>query len=97
MTNLNEKGVILHIVFYNIKALGVRYLESALEQDGYRVVTVFHKGFNSIRPKKTTKTELNLLCNPVRPILEKTFSTDLRRKKTSSMPQRLSRNRACFG
>lgn len=65
MANSNEKGVILLIAFYNIKALGVRYLESALEQDGYRVVTVFYKGFNSIRPEKTSETELNLLCEQI--------------------------------
>ena len=44
-----EKGTIVLVGFYNIKALGVRYLESALKKNGWRVVTVFYKNFNSVR------------------------------------------------
>lgn len=52
---------VMLVAFYNKKALGVRYLETALKRAGYRVVTVFYKDFNSIRPKKTTEQELALL------------------------------------
>ena len=36
-----EKGTVVLVAFYNVKALGVRYLESALTRAGYRVATVF--------------------------------------------------------
>ena len=52
---------VMLVAFYNKKALGVRYLETALKRAGCRVVTVFYKDFNSIRPKKTTEQELALL------------------------------------
>lgn len=54
-------ATVMLVAFYNKKALGVRYLETALKRAGYRVVTVFYKDFNSIRPKKTTEQELVLL------------------------------------
>lgn len=38
------------VAFYNKKALGVRYLEAALEGVGYQVTTIFYKDFNSVRP-----------------------------------------------
>lgn len=53
------------VAFYNIKALGVRYLETALTQAGYRVVTVFFKQFNSVCPAKATQQELDLLCDKI--------------------------------
>ena len=55
-----EKGTIVLVGFYNIKALAVCYLESALK-NGWRVVTVFYKNFNSVRPKPTTEKELSSL------------------------------------
>ncbi len=58
----NKKTVVL-VAFYNIKALGVRYLESALSKAGYNVTTVFFKDFNSINPRPTTEIELNHLKN----------------------------------
>lgn len=65
MVNCANKTVVL-IAFYNIKALGIRYLKAALEAHGYHVVTVFYKNFNSIHPQMTTITELNLLCEQIR-------------------------------
>ena len=62
---MTENKKILLIAFYNIKAQGVRYLESALERGGYETTTVFYKDFNSVRPKKTTDTELDLLCRKI--------------------------------
>ncbi len=52
---------IMLIAFYNKKALGVRYLETALSAAGYQVYTVFYKDFNSVHPQPTTAEELNLL------------------------------------
>jgi len=61
----NTKGTIVLVGFYNFKALGVRYLETALCKAGYRVVTIFYKDFNSVRPSLTTEKELSLLCDLV--------------------------------
>lgn len=66
MNHTSRDKTILLIAFYNIKALGVRYLEAALKRAGYRVVTVFFKDFNSIHPKPTSVTELELLVNLIR-------------------------------
>lgn len=49
------------IAFYNVKALGVRYLESALKKKGYEVVTVFYKDFNSLHPHPIDETEMKLV------------------------------------
>ena len=49
------------LAFYNKKALGVRYLETALAKAGYHVRTVFYKDFNSVHPTATTERELELL------------------------------------
>lgn len=61
----NNKTVML-IAFYNYKALGVRYLETALTSHGYNVATVFYKNFNSKSPQQTNETELELLCGRIR-------------------------------
>lgn len=61
-----EKGTVVLVAFYNVKALGVRYLESALTRAGYRVATVFFKRFNSRAPSPATAEELELLCRRVR-------------------------------
>ena len=53
------------IAFYNPKALGVRYLETALRRAEYAVRTVFLKDFNSVRPKKATARELELLRDDI--------------------------------
>lgn len=60
-----KKAKILLIAFYNKKALGVRYLEAALLRDGHSVRTVYYKDFNSLHPRHTTKTELELLKQEV--------------------------------
>lgn len=52
---------IMLVAYYNKKALGVRYLETALKKDGYNVYTVFYKDFNSVHPTVTTPKELDLL------------------------------------
>ncbi len=59
-------GTVVLVAFYNVKALGVRYLETALRKAGYRVVTIFFKNFNSANPELASKTELKLLCDKIR-------------------------------
>ena len=59
------RPVVVLVAFYNKKALGVRYLETALEQAGYVVHTIFYKDFNSVHPTPTTPTELELLRREV--------------------------------
>lgn len=54
------KPTVVLVAFYNKKALGVRYLQAALERAGYAVRTVFYKDFNSVRPSPTTHKELEL-------------------------------------
>ena len=49
------------VAFYNKKAIGVRYLETALRAADFSVRTVFFKDFNSMNPKKATNIELDLL------------------------------------
>ena len=69
----NARGMILPkrfqnivlIAFYNEKALGVRYLETALTNAGYRVKTIFFKDFNSVSPKPASELELQLLCREI--------------------------------
>ena len=61
MDNMNRKPTVVLVAFYNIKALGVRYLEAALKRGGYRVVTVFFKDFNSLNPQAINDTEIGLL------------------------------------
>ncbi|MEG2215505.1 MAG: radical SAM protein [Oscillospiraceae bacterium] len=65
MTDTNNGKTVLLVAFYNIKALGARYLEAALRRAGYRVVTVFYKDFNSLHPQQTTETELELLASVI--------------------------------
>ena len=60
-----ENKKVLLVAFYNIKAQGVRYLETALEKGGYEVANVFYKDFNSVRPRPTTEAELDLLCSRI--------------------------------
>ena len=55
------KGVVMLIAFYNTKSLGIRYLETALEQNSFETDAVYYKGFNSQNPAVTTQTELKLL------------------------------------
>ena len=61
-----EKRQVILVAFYNKKALGVRYLESALEQAGYSVTTIFYKDFNSVHPYPTTAKEVELFLQVVR-------------------------------
>ncbi len=61
---MTNKNIVL-IAFYNKKALGVRYLESALRTKGYSVHTIFFKDFNSIHPQKATAEELALLAKEI--------------------------------
>ena len=56
-----EKKPILLVGFYNTKALGVRYLETALIKSGYTVYTLFLKEFDSKNPGEVTETELQLV------------------------------------
>ena len=63
--NTSQPTVVL-VAFYNTKALGVRYLETALRKGGYDVQTIFYKTFNSVHPSKTTQRELELLVERIR-------------------------------
>ena len=45
-TNNNRVAL---IAFYNTKALGVRYLETALRKGGYDVDLIFYKSFNMLQ------------------------------------------------
>ena len=60
------KPHVVLVAFYNRKALGVRYLESALEHAGYGVTTIFYKDFNSVHPHPTTDQEVELFLQVVR-------------------------------
>ena len=57
---------VLLVAFYNRKALGVRFLESALLRGGFTVRTVFFKDFNSVSPAEATERELDLLESVIR-------------------------------
>lgn len=61
-----ENRQVLLLAFYNTKALGVRYLERALERAGYQVQLIFYKDFNSRAPAPTSQRELDLLCREIR-------------------------------
>ena len=50
------------VSFYNQKSIGLKYLEKALAQEGYEVLTVYFKKFNSVNPKEATEAELGLLA-----------------------------------
>ena len=63
-----KKGTAVLVAFYNVKALGVRYLETALRKAGYQVRTIFFKQFNSANPAPATETELKLLCDKIREV-----------------------------
>ncbi len=65
-TLVDTKKTVVLVAFYNKKALGVRYLESALAQRGYAVRSVFYKNFNNVRPLPTTERELELLRGVIR-------------------------------
>lgn len=60
------KKTIVLIAFYNTKALGVRYLETALLKAGYAVKTIFFKGFNSQNPQVATEKEIELVADEIR-------------------------------
>ncbi len=68
---MSEKKTVVLVAFYNVKALGVRYLEKALSDSGYETIIVFFKGFNSVAPSPASQRELHMLCdliNEVRPV-----------------------------
>ena len=62
---MEQKKTVVLIAFYNVKALGVRYLETALEKGGYRVKVIFFKGFNSQDPEVCTAREVELCVEEV--------------------------------
>ena len=63
---MSDKKTVVLIAFYNTKALGVRYLETALLGAGYAVKTIFFKGFNSQNPKVATEKEIELCAEEIR-------------------------------
>lgn len=63
---MEQKKTVVLIAFYNVKALGVRYLETALERGGYRVKVIFFKGFNSQDPEVCTAREVELCVDEVK-------------------------------
>ena len=66
MDMTSKRPTVVLIAFYNTKALGVRYLETALRKGGCDVELIFYKTFNSVHPSKTTQRELELLVERVR-------------------------------
>lgn len=60
-----ERKTVVLVAFYNVKALGVRYLETALRQAGWNVAAVYFKRFNSRAPSPATAEELALLTELV--------------------------------
>ena len=62
---MEQKKTVVLIAFYNVKALGVRYLETALEKGGYRVKVIFFKGFNRQDPEVCTAREVELCVEEV--------------------------------
>lgn len=62
---MEQKKTVVLIAFYNVKALGVRYLQTALEKGGYRVKLIFFKGFNSQDPEVATAREVELCVERV--------------------------------
>lgn len=60
-----KKATVVLVAFYNKKAMGVRYLETSLREAGYRVVTIFYKGFHSVHPQRTSQEEIALLCKEI--------------------------------
>ena len=72
LTNQGSEGILMErrqvilVAFYNKKALGVRYLEAALERAGYLVTTIFYKDFNSVHPQPSTRREMELFLQVVR-------------------------------
>lgn len=62
---MEQKPTAVLVAFYNVKALGVRYLENALTKAGYHVTTIFFKQFNSVSPDMPTEKELQLLCDKI--------------------------------
>ena len=63
---MSDKKTVVLIAFYNTKALGVRYLETALHKAGYAVKTIFFKGFNSQNPQVATEKEIELCAAEIR-------------------------------
>ncbi len=63
---MSLKKTVVLIAFYNTKALGVRYLETAMQKAGYAVKTIFFKGFNSQNPKVATEKEIELCLSEIR-------------------------------
>ena len=61
-----ERRQVILVAFYNKKALGVRYLETALNGAGYNVTTIFYKDFNSVHPRPATEREIELFLQVVR-------------------------------
>lgn len=61
-----NKGTVVLVAFYNVKALGVRYLETALRTAGWNVATVYFKRFNSRAPSPASAEELKLLTDLVK-------------------------------
>jgi len=62
----DKKPVVLLISFYNQKSLGLRYLENALEANGFGVEIVYFKRFNSVNPQPASEAELALLGGLIR-------------------------------
>lgn len=59
-------GKVILVAFYNQNAIGVRYLEKALQRAGYQVKLIFFKSYHSTKPSLPTEKELALLSHMVR-------------------------------
>lgn len=58
--------MVVLLAFYNQNAIGVRYLERALQRARYRVKIIFFKSYHSRKPSLPTERELSLLRRVVR-------------------------------
>lgn len=65
---MKVKNIVLLIGFYNENALGVKYLSNALKKADFQPKIVYYKEFNSVNPKKATKTEISLLVDLIKEI-----------------------------
>lgn len=62
-----NKDVLL-VAFYNNKAMGAKYLASALEKKGYRVHILFFMEFDSANPSRPSEQEFELAGELIRKI-----------------------------
>lgn len=66
MSSLNLNKTVVLITFYNPKQIGVKFLQAALENNGYNVLVIALKGYNSQRLTMPTQNEIELLKQQIK-------------------------------